>query len=220
MTIIRAKTEDLILTSLSILDVESNYFSTIAGSRTLAMLASFKTGRRIIFMIVNQSIPISIFSYVRSQFEINRSNPEETVEERTEREEYEYKLMTRTQSQRTEGSSSENSLPKNPGEYNMPTLYAGELSYRSAPLKLAEETKTKNVIIASNENVLTVLIHELSYDLYKLLFNRILSDAKKLGPGCLSSLTDALLFLQEEGNSGKLYIQLYIYKKKHTRAIQ
>lgn len=217
MTTIRKKTEALIVTSLSNLDIESNYFSTIAGSRTLAMLASFKTGRRIIFMIVNQSIPISIFSYVRSQSEINRSNPEETKEDRVEREEYEHSLMTRTQSQRTEGSSLENSLSNDPGKYNMPTLYPGELSYRSAPFKLAEETKTKNVIIASNENVLTVLIHELSYDLYKLLFNRILSDSKKLGPGCLSSLTDALLFLQEEGNSGKLYIQLYNYKKTHTR---
>ncbi|KAI9245393.1 hypothetical protein EDC94DRAFT_413781 [Helicostylum pulchrum] len=168
------------------------------------MLASFKSGRRIIFMIVNQSIPISIFSYVRSQSEINRSNPPETEEDRIDRQEREYNLMTRTPSGRTEVSSSENLSSYDPAEDNMPNILEGVVYYRSAPLKPADIIKEENVVIASNENVLTVLIHELSYDLYKLIFNRILSDSKRLGPGCLSSLTDALLFLQEEGNSDLL----------------
>ncbi|KAI8091656.1 hypothetical protein BDF21DRAFT_490379 [Thamnidium elegans] len=203
LTQIRTKTENLILASLNSFDINSNYFSTIAGSRTLAMLASFKTGRKIIFMIVKQSIPISIFSYVRSQSEINQSNPQETQQDIIDREEYENSLLARTQSVRTEEVSLENDESKDPEGSNMPTPSEG-VSYRSAPLKPVDETANKNSLIASNENVLTVLIHELSYDLYKLLFNRILSDSKRLGPGCLSSLTDALLFLQEEGNSDLL----------------
>lgn len=57
--------------------------------------------------------------------------------------------------------------------------------------------------LSTNENALTLLIEKTNYDLYNLLFNRILSDSKSIGIGCLSALTDALIFLQERANNGK-----------------
>ncbi|KAI9331985.1 hypothetical protein BD770DRAFT_416403 [Pilaira anomala] len=87
------------------IDINSNFFSTISGSRTLAMLVFFSEGRRIIVLIVEKPVPISSFSY-----------------------------------------------------------------------------------------------HRPFYELFRLLFNRMLLDSKKLGPGCLSASTDALIFLPENGS--------------------
>lgn len=52
-------------------------------------------------------------------------------------------------------------------------------------------------------NLMTVLLTMLCYDLFELVFNRVLSDSKKIGPGCLSALTDALIYLQKEKNTGE-----------------
>jgi hypothetical protein len=106
------------------------YFSTISGSNTMAMLASFPIGQEILKSIVQRSsIPINIFSYTM----------------------------------------------------------AGRL----------------------RENVLTVLIEMMKYDLFNLLFNRILCDAPTVGPGNLPALGDALLYLQNQGNRGKDLLILY-----------
>ncbi|KAF1800675.1 hypothetical protein FB192DRAFT_1120338 [Mucor lusitanicus] len=111
---------------------ESKYFTTISGSNTLAMLASFELGREIIFDIIEtEELPITLFSYVRL------SNSSQAVQGK-----------------------------------NMDT----------------------------SENALTILIEEFDYDLYELLFNRVILYSKKLGTGCFSAVTDALIFLQERGN--------------------
>lgn len=113
---------------------ESKYFTTISGSNTLAMLASFELGREIIFDIIEtEELPITLFSYVRL------SNSSQAVQGK-----------------------------------NMDT----------------------------SENALTILIEEFDYDLYELLFNRVILYSKKLGTGCFSAVTDALIFLQERGNRG------------------
>lgn len=118
---------------------EYKYFCTITGSNILAMLASFKEGRKVIFQLLQiPKLRISLFSYAKKL---------------TEEEEKEY--------------------------------------------------------LSTNENTLTVLIEKMSYDLYELLFNRILSDSKVVGIGSLSALTDVLIYLQETSNNGK---RLYLLK--------
>lgn len=182
------KTEQLIRSAIDNIDVESNFFSTIAGSRTLAMLASFKKGREIIKAIVVKPIPISIFSYARPIS--NLPDPDEDEDERYERKQFEKR-------KREKWETMERKLGKTQESRKTASLYRDSIT---KPSTATENSQS----IASNENVLTVLIDELSYDMYRLLFNRILSDSKKMGPGCLSSLTEALLLLQEEGNSGKI----------------
>ncbi|KAL7310470.1 hypothetical protein PS15m_009966 [Mucor circinelloides] len=110
---------------------ESKYFTTISGSNTLAMLASFELGREIIFDIIEtEELPITLFSYVRSS------------------------------------------------------------SSQAVPGKTMD----------TSENALTILIEEFDYDLYELMFNRVILYSKQLGTGCFSAITDALIFLQERGN--------------------
>lgn len=189
-----SKTEQLIRAAIDNIDIESNFFSTIAGSRTLAMLASFKSGREIIKSIVVKPIPISIFSYARPISKL--PDPDEDEDERYER--IQSEKRKREKQAKMERKSGEVS-----GSGAQETSTRTVSLYRDSIMKLCTVTEDKQSI-ASNENVLTVLIDELSYDMYRLLFNRILSDSKKMGPGCLSSLTEALLLLQEEGNTGKL----------------
>ncbi|KAI7895160.1 uncharacterized protein EV154DRAFT_34774 [Mucor mucedo] len=151
------------------------------------MLASFKSGREIIKAIVVKPIPISIFSYARPISKL--PDPDEDEDERYERKQAEKK-------QREKWEKMEKKLG-NTNASAKTSLYRNSIR---KPSRVTEDSQS----IASNENVLTVLINELSYDMYRLIFNRILSDSKKMGPGCLSSLTEALLLLQEEGNSDLL----------------
>lgn len=177
------------MTAVAHIDERSNFFSTIAGSRTLAMLASFEDGRSIIKRIVAKKVPISIFSYPRSisQMMKNDNNTDEDQEEDADEKEDTNKLTAEI---------------TNNSNYSSNNYQSSVVTYRSSEAKKGAVEKCTFKTIATNENVLTVLIDELEYKLYKLLFNRILSDSKELGPGCLSALTDALLFLQEEGNTG------------------
>lgn len=44
----------------------SNYFTTISGSNSLALLASFEDGRSILFRVVqDEEVAVSLFSYLR-----------------------------------------------------------------------------------------------------------------------------------------------------------
>lgn len=118
--------------------VNSNYFTTISGSSTLAMLASFDIGREILFDVLEtDALPISLFSYVR----------------------------------------------------------------HNARTEQHDERKTRK------ENALTILIEKLEYDLYYLLFNRLILHSKKLGIGSFSALTDTLVFLQSRGAQGKFSVK-------------
>lgn len=208
------KTELLIKSAVGNIDVESNFFSTIAGSRTLAMLASFKSGREIIKLIVFKTIPISIFSYARTAPKVRIDEDEKYWND------VKKSLLKRFHNKFRYGDNSTQQDAQSEyytqSQYGIQSEQQGTLgapdkiSYRSSKQKPSLSEHCSHQSIAGNENVLTVLIEELNYDLYKLLFNRILSDSKKLGPGCLSALTDALLFLQEEGNSGNYNLEQII----------
>ncbi|KAI8641625.1 hypothetical protein BD408DRAFT_444199 [Parasitella parasitica] len=114
---------------------ESKYFTTISGSNTLAMLASFEAGREVIFDIIEtDELPFTLFSYVSSS--LNKTGQ----------------------------------------------------------------------VVNTRENALTVLIEEFDYDLYQLMFNRLIYHSKQLGTGCFSAVTDALIFLQERGNRDLLLL--------------
>lgn len=114
-------------------ETESEYFTTISGSNTLAMLASFEAGRDVIFDIIQtKKLPISLFSYVRKN-----------------------------------AATEEQGIPVN-----------------------------------RNENALTILIEKLDYNLYELLFNRLVFHSRELGIGSFSAITDTLLFLQDRGDEG------------------
>jgi hypothetical protein len=114
-------------------ETESEYFTTISGSNTIAMLASFEAGRDIIFDIIRtEELPISLFSYVRKN----------------------------------------------------------------------AATEEEDNYVSRNENALTILIEKLDYDLYELLFNRIVFHSRELGIGSFSAITDAVLFLQDRGDEG------------------
>lgn len=146
------------------------------------MLASFHHGREIIKLLLKSeaSISFSIFSYPRLIWDMGSNSISENNNDNVER------------TARVVRTVEQNSVSE--GE----TI----ITYRNSP-KITEVIEGKYNSIAKNENVLTVLIKELSYNLYKLMFNRILFDSKKIGPGCLSALVDALLYLQEEGNTSK-----------------
>jgi hypothetical protein len=102
------------------------FFTTVSGSRTLAMLASFPLGQKLLKTIITTPrIPINVFSY----------------------------------------------------------------------------TKEKNV----QESILTVLIEMNKDDLFNVFFNRVLTDSYDAGPGNLSAVMDALLYLQDQGISGKIF---------------
>jgi hypothetical protein len=144
----------------------------MSGSRALAMLASFPVGRQIIKDIIRNE---SIPISIFSYPICINDNYSEDIRNSA------HVLRTKT--------------------YGTPNEPKEGITYRSSPDPDVEIRGTRQSI-AENENVLTVLITELDYNLYKLLFNRILFDSKKIGPGCLSALVDALVFLQEEGNTG------------------
>lgn len=55
-----------------------------------------------------------------------------------------------------------------------------------------------------NENALIILIEEQDFTLYDLLLNRVILHAKELGAGCYIAITDALIFLESRGGTGKL----------------
>lgn len=130
---------------------ESNYFTTIPGSNTLVILASFNIGREILFDILEtDSLPISLFSYIRKN----------------------------------------------------------------------AKTEKLNERIARKENALTILIENLEYDLYHLLFNRLLLSSAKLGNGSFSAITDTLVFLQNRGAQGKLTTRLNSWQLLNEPKIQ
>jgi hypothetical protein len=80
-----------------------------------------------------------------------------------------------------------------------------EITYRNCATVFEAEMEDPKESIVVTESLLTVLIKEMKYDLYALVFNRILTDSKKFGPGCLLVLTDALIYLQKEGLTGMFY---------------
>lgn len=55
-----------------------------------------------------------------------------------------------------------------------------------------------------NENALIILIEEQDFALYELLLNRVILHAEELGAGCYTAITDALIFLEGRGDTGKL----------------
>jgi hypothetical protein len=191
---IYCKTRELIHAALKNITKESNFFSTIAGSRTLAMLTSFEDGRDIVKQIFGMNIYISIFSYPRSINERTKNDQKDYDDDDDCEEMEEY-----TREITTDSSYSNNSLVQSS---------SGISSYRSSKRKDVPEYLGNSIL--ENENILTILIENFAYDLYKLVFNRILLDSKELGPGCLSVLSDALIYLQEEGNYGK-----YIFFRKN-----
>ncbi|KAI9245390.1 hypothetical protein EDC94DRAFT_413682 [Helicostylum pulchrum] len=186
LSILRKQTNLIITKSIFNLEDDCNYFSTVAGSRTLAMLASFEDGRKVIRSIVSKKVPISIFSYPRSQSEIDKNNPPKNYEENDEENDDVPPSKPR-----------EINKAKSKIESNMPNTEETGIFYRSSTSKPPYKKGLNTTVIAFNENVLTVLIDELNYDWFKFIFNRILSDSERVGPGCLSSLTDALLYLEE-----------------------
>lgn len=92
--------------------------------------------------------------------------------------------------------------------FNLLKIKELPVSLFSYAKKLSE--KEEDEYLSTNENALTVLVDAMSYDLYKLLFNRVLSDSKVVGIGSLSALTDVLILLQETQNSGNMHF----FKKK------
>ncbi|KAG2189576.1 hypothetical protein INT46_000608, partial [Mucor plumbeus] len=126
------KTKNIVETTISEMKKrKSNYFTTISGSKTLAMLASFEVGRGILLGILEtDDLPISLFSYSRKN----------------------------------------------------------------------AKTEEYNKRVTRQENALTILIEKLEYDLYHLLFNRLVFHSRKLGIGSFSAVTDTLIFLQGRGD--------------------
>lgn len=55
-----------------------------------------------------------------------------------------------------------------------------------------------------NENALTILIEKFDYELYDLLFNRVLLNSTKLGVGVFCAITETLVFLQGRGETSKM----------------
>ncbi|KAI8094922.1 uncharacterized protein B0P05DRAFT_523921 [Gilbertella persicaria] len=128
--ILQEKTNALLHASLENMKKnQSHYFATMSGNNILSLLASFETGRRVLFKIVQiKELPICIYSHPKY-------------------------------------TSSESS---------------GESDER--------------------ENALTILIENMSYGLYKLLLNKIIQDAYKLGSYTLSlPVMEALYLLQKSG---------------------
>lgn len=116
---------------------KSNYFTTLAGSNTITVLASFEKGREVLYDILKtEDLPICLFGYVQ----------------------------------------------------------------RDA------STEVQNKVEDRAANALTVLIEKLDYNIYELLFYRVVLHSKSLGIGSCSVLTDTLLFLQGRGERGTVYM--------------
>jgi hypothetical protein len=122
----------------------TKYFTTISGSKTLAMLASFKFGQTILKdIITTPGIPINIASY----------------------------------------------------------------------------TKENN----ERENVLTVLTEKDRDDLFSVFFNRVLTDSYNEGPGNLSAVMDALVYLQSRETPGIFFFffsVIYLFYNNVNTIIQ
>lgn len=167
----------------------SDFFTTVAGSQTLSMLASFDEGRSIIKKILLcGDIPIRVFSNPRSFSEMNKYtqiyNDNWLDFEREDAENLHTGLTD--QSDMMAGASSSSLI--------------SSLSYRSSPIEegstVSRKRKRLSRSVALNENVLTVLAEESSHLLFRLLFNRVLYDSKETGIGCLTAMTDTIFFLQ------------------------
>ncbi|GAA5803910.1 hypothetical protein HPULCUR_009395 [Helicostylum pulchrum] len=132
---LREKTIKIIQSAVCNIKTDSNFFSTIAGSRTLAMLASFEEGRVVIKSIMARRVPINIFSYARTR-------PEKIQDE-----------VRNVDRSCTTGTFSES---------NTPDLKYDEMFYRSSPPKNFSKDIHDTKMIASKENVLTlgILLHE------------------------------------------------------------
>lgn len=183
------KTKELTLNIIERMRKTSDFFTTVSGSQTLSMLASFSEGREIIKRILLYGdIPIRVFSNLRSFSEMNKY----------------------TQIYDDEWLDFDRDNEENPqaGLMNQSDLMAGvstsslvsSLSYRSSPLEeestASRKRKKLSHSVAINENVLTVLAEESSHLLFRLLFNRVLYDSKEIGIGCLTAMTDTIFFLQ------------------------
>lgn len=70
------------------------------------------------------------------------------------------------------------------------------------------KTVQKHIRADRNENALIVLIEQEDFALYELLLNRVILHAKELGAGCFTAITDALVFLESRGYTGKLALHL------------
>ncbi|KAI8080378.1 hypothetical protein BDF21DRAFT_462970 [Thamnidium elegans] len=175
MAQLRSKTQELIISSLNGIGPKSTYFTNIAGNRTLAMLASFGEGRKIIAMVMAKPFLISIYSYPKPLPETEMTKPRE-VEDAVK---YLMDLRQKSFFQEREQGSETSSKEKIATDEDI------------------NRTGFPSVIVKRNESILTVLVENSSYNLFKLLFNRVLSDSKTVGTGSLSVLTDVVLFLQE-----------------------
>ncbi|KAG2230414.1 hypothetical protein INT48_007256 [Thamnidium elegans] len=173
---LRSKTEELVKSSVESIDSTSSYFSNITGSREY-----------IIKLIIAKNISIAIFSHHRPLSELKEKYTDEYLQEDILDWCNHNKIFQWSQS-----------LLKK--AINVKALFhLDNTTYDATTIdNIPDDDSTRT--IATNENVLTVLIEKASNDLFNLLFNRILLDSKELGPGCLLSLMDALVFLQE-GNS-------------------
>lgn len=153
----------------------------MAGSRTLAMLASFNDGKEIIKQILSTSKTISVLSYTRSirKPKKNKENKDYDGDQGTGNQDH----LLNPQSRK-------------------PIQYRASIAAKSTEHQNKYNNKVETSK-AANENVLTILLKdEWDYSLYNVLLNRVILDSKELGPGCLSALTDVLLFLQEDKNTG------------------
>lgn len=84
------------------------------------------------------------------------------------------------------------------------------IQYEEIPLRLftyihnEAKTEEKHRRADRNENALIVLIEKQEFALYDLLLDRVILHAKELGAGCYTAITDALIFLESRGDTGKL----------------
>lgn len=161
----------------------------------LAMLASFEDGRETIKSILASRAPIGIFSYLVSQAQIDEYNDKAKIS-RNKRNLAPPKLQETQLKDPTTNRSTESNTPK---------IEAKVITYRSS---ISRKVTYLENDISRNENALTVLIDKLSLDLHNLLFIRIILDSKIVGPGCISSLTDTLQYLEKKKNHSKLIIYL------------
>ncbi|KAI8080376.1 hypothetical protein BDF21DRAFT_398982 [Thamnidium elegans] len=197
---LRSKTQGLITSALRGIGPKSTYFTNITGNKTLAMLASFEEGRKIIAKIITTPVPISICSYPRTSLEIKKINPKKVKEAI-----HYWKDSRMGKNFRKKETVPSTNSPESTDNY----LRSRRKKHRYQKMKDGTDT------IARNENVLTVLIDNWSYYLFKLLFNRVLSDSKILGVGSLCAIMDVIVFLQE-ADSGLLDSELNAYRESYA----
>lgn len=151
------KCDLLISNEINKLDGKCAFFQTINGSKTLAMLASFKRGRGVLRLLLkNKQVAFSA-----SEYQVITTHGKRTIN-----------LAEESRYQRAKYYDKGDYLPDKDQSAEFMT-----------------------------ESVLTVLIREREYQLYHLVFNRILSDSVKVGPEGLFVLNEALLLLQSLRNN-------------------